>query len=188
MKDIHNKAAADDTTGKKRKMNETAEEYMEVIQKIITFSRIAGAACCCSGQLRWRTGIVIELCGSWVWSRRVGSSASRSRNAKRCMGQHLRIQGRFQGRRLPSQRQSLPHGASKKKCGAEVCFANRPKGAPLLVPQAQRSRRNHQPVWPLRGCCNSGQSPLYGDKMSMQQIRQKYGSEILETEIKKVTA
>jgi len=50
LKDIHNKAAEDDTTGKKRKMNETAEEYMEVIQKIIAFS-----------------GIVIELCGSWVW-------------------------------------------------------------------------------------------------------------------------
>lgn len=50
LKDIHNKAAADDTTGKKRKMNETAGEYMEVIQKIIAFS-----------------GIVIELCGSWVW-------------------------------------------------------------------------------------------------------------------------
>ena len=50
LKDIHNKAAADDTTGQKRKMNETAAEYMEVIQKIIAFS-----------------GIVIELCGSWVW-------------------------------------------------------------------------------------------------------------------------
>ncbi len=50
LKDIHNKAAADDTTGQKRKMNETAAEYMEVIQKIIAFS-----------------GIIIELCGSWVW-------------------------------------------------------------------------------------------------------------------------
>ncbi len=50
LKNKHNASAKNDTTGKSRPMNETAAEYMEVIQKIISFSNI-----------------VIEICGSWVW-------------------------------------------------------------------------------------------------------------------------
>lgn len=138
LKDIHNKAAADDTTGKKRKMNETAGEYMEVIQKIIAFSRVAGFARCCSDQLRWRTGIVIELCGSWVWVSRIAQSAvGQQWRSHRTAAIHTNT------RTLSRPQASAGH--RKRKCGAEVCCANRPKGAPLLVPQAQRSRRNHQP-------------------------------------------
>lgn len=114
LKDIHNKAAAEDTTGKKRKMNETAGEYMEVIQKIIAFS-----------------GIVIELCGSWVW---VSGNTYEYKDAFKAAGFRW---------------------ASKKK------------------------------MWYWRSEADATTSR---GKMSMQDIRQKYGSEILETEVKRVTA
>ncbi len=95
-------------------MNETAAEYMEVIQKIIAFS-----------------GIVIELCGSWVW---VSGNTYEYKNAFKAAGFRW---------------------ASKKK------------------------------MWYWRSEADATTSR---GKMSMQEIRQKYGSEILETEVKKVTA
>lgn len=47
LKAAHNQDAS---TGRTKKMNETAAEYMDIIQKIISF-----------------VGIEIEVCGSWVW-------------------------------------------------------------------------------------------------------------------------
>lgn len=47
LKDIHNTTAK--AEGKKQ-MEETAEEFMDIISKIIFFE-----------------GITIELCGSWIW-------------------------------------------------------------------------------------------------------------------------
>ncbi len=114
LKDIHNKAADDDTTGQKKKMNETAAEYMEVIQKIITLP-----------------DIVIELCGSWVW---VSGNTYEFKDTFKAAGFRW---------------------ASKKK------------------------------MWYWRSEADATTSR---GKMSMQEIRQKYGSEVLETGVKKVTA
>ena len=50
LKNVHNEQAEADTTGKKRNMNETPEAYREAIMKVINIE-----------------GIVIELCGSWLW-------------------------------------------------------------------------------------------------------------------------
>jgi curved DNA-binding protein CbpA len=50
LKDVHNQEADADTSGKKRHMNETPEAYREAIIAVMNIE-----------------GIVIELCGSWLW-------------------------------------------------------------------------------------------------------------------------
>lgn len=50
LKDKHNTEAAADESGKSRTVSETPEEFRAVIDKIINLR-----------------GLVIELCGSWVW-------------------------------------------------------------------------------------------------------------------------
>lgn len=114
LKDIHNKEAAADTTGKKRTMNETAAEYMEIIQKIISFS-----------------GIVIELCGSWVWVS--GNTYEYKKELK----------------------EAGFHWASTKK------------------------------MWYWRSEADAVRSR---GKMTMDQIRTKYGTEAIETKTNKLTA
>lgn len=114
LKDIHNKEAKADTTGKTRTMNETAEEYMEIIQKIISFA-----------------GIVIELCGSWVW---VSGNTFEYKDKLKAAGFHW---------------------AAKKK------------------------------MWYWRSEADAVRSR---GKMTMDEIRNKYGSEAIETKTKKLTA
>ena len=50
LKAEHNARAAADETGKTRPIHETAEQFRTVIEKLIRIP-----------------GIVIELCGSWIW-------------------------------------------------------------------------------------------------------------------------
>ena len=115
LKDIHNKEAAADATGKKRTMNETAAEFMEIIQKIITFE-----------------GITIELCGSWIW---VSGNTYEYKHEFKAAGFHW---------------------ASTKK------------------------------MWYWRSEADAVRSR---GKMTMDQIRNKYGSEAIETgKNKKLTA
>lgn len=115
LKNKHNQTAQNDTTGKSKPMNETAAEYMEIIQKIISFSNI-----------------VIEICGSWVW---VGGSTFDYKKELKEAG--------FQW-------------AAKKK------------------------------MWYWRSEADAVRSR---GKMSMDEIREKYGSEAVKTqEPNKVTA
>lgn len=50
LKNIHNAESANDITGNKKHMNETPEAYRKIIMSIISIE-----------------GIIIELCGSWLW-------------------------------------------------------------------------------------------------------------------------
>lgn len=50
FKDVHNTQAETDSTGKKKHIHETPEAFREAISKIIHLD-----------------GVVIELCGSWLW-------------------------------------------------------------------------------------------------------------------------
>lgn len=50
LKNVHNEEAQADTTGKKKHMNETPEAYREAIIAVLGLD-----------------GIIIELCGSWLW-------------------------------------------------------------------------------------------------------------------------
>lgn len=50
LKAEHNAKAAADETGKTRPINETPEQFREIIEKLIHIP-----------------GIIIELCGSWIW-------------------------------------------------------------------------------------------------------------------------
>lgn len=115
LKNKHNTSAQNDTTGKSKPMNETAAEYMEIIQKIISFANI-----------------VIEICGSWVW-----------------------VSG---------------NTFDYKKELNEAGFKWAPK----------------KKMWYWRSEADAVRSR---GKMSMEEIREKYGSEAVQTEErKKVTA
>lgn len=50
LKDRHNEAAKADSTGKTRPVNECPEEFINIISHLVSLK-----------------GLVVELCGSWIW-------------------------------------------------------------------------------------------------------------------------